>query len=130
MKISATTKGIMLGTLIFSAIGLAVGVFLVPHPLFYSIGVVLGCAMSILKTFLLERAVDKLMQAGSDDVKSAQNFIRLGYTSRYLLTGVVLVGAFLLMDLWGLVGTFVGTLAMTLAVFSAKIFVKENGSEN
>ena len=129
MTISATTKGIMLGTLIFSAIGLAIGVFLVPDPVFYAIGVGLGTAMSILKTFLLERAINKLTQAGPDDVKAAQNAMRLGYMSRYLMTAGVLVGAVLLLDLWGLIGTFVGTVAMTLAAVAARFFVKGDKGE-
>ncbi|MCL2573262.1 MAG: ATP synthase subunit I [Defluviitaleaceae bacterium] len=130
MNISPTTKGIMLGTLVFSAIGLAIGMFFVPDPLFFAIGVVIGAAMSVLKTFMLDRAVSRLLQAGPDDVKSAKNFVQLGYMSRYLLTGAVLVGAFLLLDLWGLVGTFVGTLAMTLAAVSARLFIKnEKGGE-
>ncbi|MDR2183239.1 MAG: ATP synthase subunit I [Clostridiales bacterium] len=124
MTISATAKGIMLGTLIFSAIGLAIGLFLVPDPLFYAIGVGLGCAMSVLKTFLLERSINKITQAGPEDKKAAQNAMRLGYMSRYLLTAAVLVAAVFLLDIWGLVGTLVGTIAMTLAALAARIFVR------
>jgi predicted PurR-regulated permease PerM len=122
---SATTKGIMLGTLIFSAIGLVAGVFLVPYPVYYAIGVGLGCAMSVLKTFLLERSINKITQAGPEDKKAAQNAMRLGYMSRYLMTAAVLLAAVFLLDLWGLVGTLVGTVAMTLAAVVLRFFVKE-----
>jgi len=125
MTISATAKGIMLGTLVFSGIGIAVGVFLVPEPLFYALGVVLGSAMSVLKTFLLERSINKLTQADLEEKKAAQNAMRLGYTSRYLMTAIVLVGAWFLLGVNGLIGAFVGTAAMTLAAIAAKIFIKE-----
>ena len=124
MSISATTKGIMLGTLLFSAIGLAIGVFLVPDPVFYAIGVVLGTAMSILKTILLERAINKLTQAGPDNVKAAQNSMRLGYMSRYFLTAGVLFGTVILLGVWAFAGALVGTVAMTLAALAARLFVK------
>ena len=126
MTISTTTKGIMLGTLAVSAIGLVVGLFLVPDPAFYAIGVGLGTTMSILKMLLLERAINKLTQTDPEDIKTAQNAMRLGYMSRYLLTAGVLIGALLLLDLWGLVGTFVGTVAMTVAAVAMRFFVKED----
>ena len=125
MTISATAKGIMLGTLVFSGIGLVVGVFVVPYPALYAIGVGLGCTMSLLKTILLERSINKITQAAPEDIKTAQNAMRLGYSSRYLLTAVALVGAVLLLGVWGFAGAFVGTMAMTLAAVAAKIFVKE-----
>jgi len=130
MKISATTKGIMLGILVFSAIGLVVGIFLVPYPLRYAIGVGLGCAMSLLKIFLLERSINRVTSADPEDVKAVQNAMRLGYTSRYLMTGIVLVGAWFLLDYqtqaaWGLAGAFVGTASMTLAAIAAKLFINE-----
>ena len=128
MTISATTKGIMLGTLVFSALGLVVGVFLVPDPLFYAIGVGVGAAMSILKTILLERAINKLTQAGPDDVKAAQNSMRLGYMSRYFLTAGVLFGTVILLNLWGFVGALVGTIAMTLAAAAIRFFVKSDNN--
>ena len=125
MKMSATAKGIMLGTLVFSGIGLAIGVFFVPYPGLYAIGVGLGCAMSLLKTFLLERSINKITEAVPEDKKAAQNAMRLGYSSRYLLTAIVLVAAVLLLDIWGFAGALVGTMAMTLAAIAARIFIKE-----
>jgi len=126
MKVSATSKSIMLGTMAISAIGLAIGLFLVPDPLFYAIGVALGCAMSVLKTWLLERTVNRLLDSNPDDLNNAKNMVRLGYSSRYLLTGIVLVVAVLVFGTWGLIGTFVGTLAMTIAAFATKIFIKSD----
>jgi len=123
--LSAAAKGIMLGTLVFSAIGLGVGVFIVAYPGQYAIGVALGCTMSLLKTFLLERSINKITLSSPEDKKAAQNAMRLGYSSRYLLTGIALVGAWFLLDIWGLAGAFVGTMAMTLAAIAAKIFIKE-----
>ena len=130
MTISVTAKGIMAGTIVFSAIGLAIGVFLVPYPLHYAIGVGLGCAMSILKTFLLERSINKLTLSRPEDKKAAQNAMRLGYSSRYLMTGIVLVAAVLLLNIWGFAGAFVGTTAMTLGAIATKIFIKEDSPDS
>ena len=125
MTISATAKAIMLGTIIFSAIGLVIGLFMVSEPVTYAIGVGLGCAMSLVKIFLLERSITKVTQTNLEDKKAAQNAMRLGYSSRYLLTGIALVAAYILLNLWGVIGVFVGTVAMTLAAVAAKILTKE-----
>ena len=130
MKVSSTSKGIMLGILIFSALGLGIGLFFVPDLLYYTIGVVLGAGMSILKIYILERNVNKLTQADYEDAKTVKNLMRLGYTTRYLLTAVVFVAALLLMGTWGLVGTFVGTVAMTLSAIVARLFFKNDNNEN
>ena len=126
MSTSATTKGMMLGILAFSAIGLVIGLFFVPEPVFYAIGVVLGAAMSVFKIFLLHRAVKKLTQGDIDDKKAAQNLMRLGYMSRYLLTAAVFIAAVLLFGTWGFVGVFVGTVAMTLSAIAVRIFIKND----
>ena len=130
MKISTTTKSIILGILIFSALGLVIGLFFVPDQLFYAIGVALGAGMSILKIYILERSVNKLTQADYEDVKTVKNLMRLGYTTRYLLTAIVFVAALLLMGTWGLVGTFVGTVAMTLSAVATRFFIKPDNGKN
>jgi len=129
MKLSATAKGIILGILAFSALGLIIGLFFVPDQAFYAIGVGLGAAMSILKIIILERSVAKLTEADYEDVKTVKNLMRLGYTTRYLLTAVVFVGAVLLMGTWGLVGTFVGTVAMTLSAIAIRLFTKNSSND-
>jgi len=123
MKLSGTSKNLMIGVVLFCAIGLAVGVFFAPRLGFYTAGVVLGCVMSLVKIFLLERAVNKAIK--TEDSAKAANAMRLGYMSRYLITAAVLFAAAFTMQLSGLVGTLVGAVALTLSAYGAKLFPKK-----
>ncbi|MCL2397561.1 MAG: ATP synthase subunit I [Defluviitaleaceae bacterium] len=123
MKLSNTGKGLIKGVIILSATGFAIGAFFVPNVLFYAVGIGIGAAISVLKTILLERSVNKVMEA--EKKSSARNAMRMGYMSRHLLTALVLFAAVYFLELSGLIGAFVGTLALTLSAYFIKFFGKE-----
>jgi len=123
MNISGITIGMIKGTIVISAVGIAVGVFFVPHVLFYVIGVVLGAAVSVLKIVLLERSINKALSV--EDKTHASNIVRIGYMPRYILTASAMLGSWFLMGLSGFIGFFVGTLAMSFSAYIAKFFFKD-----
>jgi len=96
----------------------------IPPQVQYAIGLLLGAAASFAKIVLLERSINKAMGKGSKN--AAAGSMRIGYASRYLLTAIVLLGGLFLMDFYGFVGAFVGTLTLTVAAYTAKIFIKRD----
>lgn len=86
----------------------------------FMFGVLLGSATSILKVFLLERAVDAAL---SMEEKRAGSYVSLQHILRLLLSGIVLfLGAVVpQISLWG---TAAGILAFQLAVYNVKFTSK------
>lgn len=88
----------------------------------FFLGALLGSAVSILKVFLLERAVDKALKM---DKSRAGTYVALQHLLRLLLSGIVLVLGALIpnVSIWGVVA---GILAFQLATYG----VKFNSSES
>lgn len=86
----------------------------------FLIGAVLGSAVSIVKVFLLERAVNKALEL---EQKKAGQYVSVQHWLRMLLSGVVLfLGAVVpWINLWGVVA---GILAFQIATFSVKFTSK------
>jgi hypothetical protein len=86
----------------------------------FMFGVFLGSALSIIKVFLLERAVDAALIM---EQKRAGNYVSLQHLLRLLLSGVVLVLGALVpqISLWGVAA---GILAFQLAIYNLKFTLK------
>jgi hypothetical protein len=91
----------------------------VSHFLPFAGGAVLGAGINVMKVFLLDRAVNKAV--GIEEGKSGAVYMRLQYFVRFILTGVVLVGAVLISTVlfWGAAA---GVLTNQLAAYSMKFF--------
>lgn len=88
-------------------------------------GGLLGCALSVYKVILLEKAVDKALGL---EQKTADNYVRLQSLLRFFLSAVVLVAAALIpsISLWGAVaGVFSFQLSLYVLRFSER-FSKKN----
>lgn len=86
----------------------------------FMFGVFLGSALSIIKVFLLERAVDAALIM---EQKRAGGYVSLHHLLRLLLSGVVLVLGALVpqISLWGVAA---GILAFQLAVYNLRFMSK------
>jgi hypothetical protein len=86
----------------------------------FMFGVFLGSALSIIKVFLLERAVDAALIM---EQKRAGNYVSLQHLLRLLLSGVVLLLGALVpqISLWGVAA---GILAFQLAIYNLKFTLK------
>ncbi len=84
-------------------------------------GVLLGAAVSIVKVFLLERTVNKVLAM---EKKQAGSYASIQYVLRLLLSGVALfLGAVVpRISLWGVVA---GILAFQLAVYNLQFAAKK-----
>lgn len=82
----------------------------------FLLGIILGAAVSILKVFLLERAVDKALEM---DKKKAGNYVSFQHIFRLLISGVVIfIGAVVpQISLWGVA---VGILSFQAAVYNVR----------
>lgn len=86
----------------------------------FSIGVTLGSGLSILKVFLLKRAIEKVLGM---EGKMAGSYISLQHILRLLLTGLVLLLGALVpqVNLWGVV---VGVFAFQIAIYTVRFASK------
>lgn len=84
-------------------------------------GAILGSLVSIVRVFLLERAVDKAVEM---EKKQAGNYVTIQHLLRLLLSGLALVlGATVpQINLWGVVA---GILAFQLALYNLKFTSKK-----
>ena len=86
----------------------------------FALGVLIGSAVSIVKVFLLERAIDKVLTM---EEKHAGNYVSLQHILRLFLSGIVLIlGAIVpQISLWGVAS---GILAFQLAIYNVKFTSK------
>jgi len=94
-------------------------------PLAFGVGLFAGCALSMLKVYLMERALSRAldMEAGK-----AKGYASLQALLRYGLTIAALVGAGLCARRWpqavGLYGAIAGTLTLQLASYITSFVLK------
>jgi len=77
------------GIILFACICELIGVWFVKDPAGYTLGIVLGAALSCFCTYHLWATLDKSL--GSDDEKRAARMVGGGYIIRYLLLIVLVV---------------------------------------
>ena len=120
------TKRFVLLTMICSTIILLVGSFFVSDLLGFTLGVMMGCLISVLKIILLARSLGNAVNMQQGDIS---NYMRLQYIFRYSLTTVGLVGSALIpvIDLFGAIG---GILSMYTAAYMMKIFFKDDAPQS
>ena len=109
---------IMIG---FSAIVYGIGLFLTPNIIGWTLGIVLGTVMAILKLRLMELSFTKAVNMPE---AKAKTYTQRQYMLRYLITGVVLVIAALTEGI-SLVGVFVGLLSMKAGAYSQLYAIKK-----
>ena len=92
-----------------------------PYGLEFALGVVLACGLNIVKVLLLKHAVDRAsaMESG------VSGYTGLMYMLRFTLTGLVLVATHFIPFI-ELLGAALGLLAMPIASYALKFFIKED----
>lgn len=122
MKISALAKRMIFTILIVSTVCILASIIYYRSLDFFPflLGVILGSALSIVKVFLLERAIDKALNM---ERKQAGKYVSLQYMLRLLLTALVLfIGAVVpQISLWGVVA---GVFAFQISVYNIKFTTK------
>ena len=120
-KLTDTTRMILMSTYVIAAVALVVGLFFCEDKFTFFLGIALGTGFSTLKMIMMERSVKKSLDMNS---VSAGNYIRLNFTIRYFLTGVVLALAALVptIDLWGAV---IGVFASQVSVHFVNVLLRK-----
>ena len=153
MNLSNTAKGLIKGIILLSAVGLIAGIFFIPLlpdwisqgnagfvfsvpqesaaeeafalPPFvsYAIGLVLGAAVSIAKTILLEKAINQVTEL--EELSRAKTAMRTGYAGRFMMTAVLFFLAVFILGVPGIIGAFAGTLAMSFSPMFSRFLEKK-----
>jgi len=89
--------------------------------LLFAVGALLGCALSALKVYLLDRTVSKSLTLEAQDAK---NYIGVHVFIRFILTGVVLAIA-IFIDPVALWGAALGILTLQISAFSIRNYKDE-----
>jgi len=123
------TSRIMLraiGGLFFAllAIGLVISVFIYPfeRPIAFVAGLFVGCALSVAKVILLEKALGRSFDL---EGTNAKNYATLQSILRYVLTIAVLLVVVVFPDMFGLWGTILGVLTLQFSAYIANIVINK-----
>ncbi len=90
MKISSTSKQIIITTIALFFIVTGISIFFVKNTIPFIVGLIFGTIFSILKLILLEKTLNKALDMSG---QKAINYTRIHYTLRYFLTFIVLLVA-------------------------------------
>ena len=86
-------------------------------------GIALGGVQSLVKIIILEKSLNRILDIGEKD--KASGIGALLYFGRFILTGSVLIFAFIFPGICGPFGTIAGILAMQVAAYATNIFLKK-----
>jgi len=93
------------------------------YALEFALGVVMACGLNIAKVLMLKYAVTRATSMDS----GGMGFTSIMYLVRFVLTGLVLVAAHFI-PFVELLGTVFGLLAMPIASYVLKFFIKDDGT--
>ena len=105
----------------FSVLAYGIGIFLTNNLIGWTLGIVLGTAVAILKLRGMENTLTKAVRMPDDKAKGCS---QKHYMFRYLLTGELLGVAAMVSHL-SLVGVFIGLLSMKFAAYAQLYNVKK-----
>lgn len=120
MKISSTSKQIIITTLALFFIVIGVSTFFVKDIKSFLIGLVFGTMFSILKLILLEKTLNKALDMSE---QKAINYTRLHYTLRYFLTFIVFLAA--VYKGLNIIGVMIGVILTVPAVYIVNLKIKK-----
>jgi len=87
----------------------------------FALGVLLFLGVNILKVFMIEQSIKKIVDTND---KKTYNYFRLQYLLRFVITGAALAAAALL-DFISLWGALAGVLIFQISAYTLKSFTKD-----
>ena len=106
---------------------LGIGIYAVMWPLstiHFSIGILIGIILSVLRIFLLSKTVEKNL-ADVEDAKAAKAKIQFNHTLRYIITLVVLLLVAFNLHYISILGTAFSVTAFQVAIYLSNIEFKK-----
>lgn len=98
----------------FTLVAYAIGMFMSIDKLAWTLGILLGLIISILKLRVMEKTFTKAVAMSGNEAKS---YTQKHYMLRYALTGAVLLVAVLTPGI-NTVGVFIGLLSMKMGAYT------------
>jgi hypothetical protein len=93
----------------------------VPGEIFaFSVGALAVSSLNVLKVFMIARTVSRVTALGTEGATSGKNIMRLQYSLRLLITGVVLAGIFIAairVNFTAIWGAIIGLFTLQIAAF-------------
>ena len=120
MKISSTSKQIIITTIALFFIVTGISTFFVKDIKHFLIGLVFGTIFSILKLILLEKTLNKALDMSG---QKAINYTRIHYTLRYFLTFIVLLSA--VYKGFNIFGVIIGVVLTIPAIYIVNLKIKK-----
>lgn len=114
IKMSYTCKKLISVTAVMGLIALVAGMFFVDNKLYWTAGIVVGTVVSLVKIYLLEKVLNKAVEM---EPKDANNYTRINYTVRLLLSVAVVVGACFIEQI-NVIGVLIGLLLVQPAAYA------------
>ena len=107
-------------------LGISISLFAYPfeRPIAYSIGLFIGCLISLAKIILLEKTLSRAVELG----KQAKNYAALQATLRYFATIAAIVPAFIFRNTIGVFGVVAGLLSLQISAFITSVVIKKDTS--
>jgi len=94
----------------------------------YSLGIALGCIVTAVKIIMLERAITITVDMGEKFKAGALG--SLLFLPRYILTGAILVAAFIFPDIIGRFGVIFALISMQFAAYATNIILRRAQPDN
>lgn len=119
LKMSDTCKKLSMVIVVLGAISLVVGLFFADSKIHWLLGIVLGTLVSVVKVYMLERALDKAVDM---EPKDATNYTRANYTMRLVISvGIVVLAC--VTKQFNVVGVLIGLLLVQPAAYITNFII-------
>ena len=116
---SDTCKKLSMVIVVLGAISLVVGLFFADSKIHWLLGIVLGTLVSVVKVYMLERALDKAVDM---EPKDATNYTRANYTMRLVISvGIVVLAC--VTKQFNVVGVLIGLLLVQPAAYITNFII-------
>ena len=116
---SDTCKKLSMVIVVLGVISLVVGLFFADSKIHWLLGIVLGTLVSVVKVYMLERALDKAVDM---EPKDATNYTRANYTMRLVISvGIVVLAC--VTKQFNVVGVLIGLLLVQPAAYITNFII-------
>ena len=124
-KLSNTCRALLLSILVLGAVCAVVGLFFTSEKLSWVLGVAIGSVTAMIRVIMLESTIQKAVDMQKKD---SEAFGRVGYNTRLLFTGAVIV-AVAVTKCASLIGVIVGIVLVQPAAYITNFVIKPHEND-
>ena len=131
-KLNPTLVELWTGSVIFSALALAVGIWFVQNKLAYALGLLTGTVVTMYLAWHMARSIEKMLEKAEQGVDGSAG-MRMSSLLRYGLVVLILIATAFVSEWVNPISVFIGILGLKVAAylqpFTHKIVFKLFGFE-